>query len=274
VTKEEIYDCWAPSSLPWSKWVKPILFASMDPLQTLPPAARSPDLAAPNLDWIAQVADKTAIVIDIPGAASVELGLNLAEQGYQPVPLYNSAPGPSGSFTLDPAGLVNFGSATAPEIPISLLDMQPIMQALREGAPRVKKLSLSPDCAPAFLLDSRRRTGEGAPMEGRFDNRSVSFPTDFPSANFLLANGIKSAILVQAAGRLPQHDLAHTLLRWQEAGVSILSKDLNSDRAPEAIEVPRPTYFRWVWHRMLTLFGLRRNSLGGFGEWIPEAAAG
>jgi len=277
MTKGEIYECWAPANLPWSKWVKPILFASIDPPKAFPPGDRQ----VVNLEWVKQIADKTAIVIDIPGAAGVELGLSLAENGYQPVPLYNSARGPTGTFTLEPAdptgpleSQVPAQAGPFPQIQICLLDMEPILQALREGAPRLQRRSLSPDCAPAFLLDSKRRTGEGALMEGRFDNRSVSFPTDFPSANFLLADGIKSAILVQIDGKLPQPDLAHTLLRWQEAGIAILSKDLINERAPEAIDVPRPTYFRWLWHRMLALVGLRRNSLGGFGGMIPEASAG
>ena len=55
-----------------------------------------------------------------------------------------------------------------------------------------------------------------------FDNRSVSLPTDFPSANLLLSYGVRRVVLVQATDGQPQADLAHTLLRWQQAGIDMM----------------------------------------------------
>jgi hypothetical protein len=30
MTQEQLFQCWAPSSVVWSAWVKPVLFSSMD----------------------------------------------------------------------------------------------------------------------------------------------------------------------------------------------------------------------------------------------------
>jgi hypothetical protein len=270
MTRDEIFECWAPFAGPWSKWVKPVLFAALNPYGTVPQTERP----ALNLDWIRELNSRSALVIDVPGADGVEIGVRLAECNYQPVPQYNSAPGPGGNLNAPLSGIVPGALSPLPPTPITMVDVVPIMQALREHATKLKSLQLSPDCTPAFLLDANRRTGVGAASEGRFDNRSISFPTDFPSANFLIANGVQTVVLAQYDSRLPQQDVAHTLLRWQEAGVTILSKDLKTDAKPEPIDVPRPTYFRWLWYRMLTLFGMRRNTLGGFGGMIPVASAG
>src|SRR5262249_25610457 len=73
-----------------------------------------------------------------------------------------------------------------------------------------------------FLLGSglilgRAEAGDWDPDE--FDNRSISFTTDFPSANFLAAHGIARVMLVQKSSAEPQPDLAHSLRRWQDGGV-------------------------------------------------------
>src|SRR5207248_5092457 len=99
-------------------------------------------------------------------------------------------------------------------------------------------------------------------------------PTDFPSANFLLGRSIRRALLVQQEGTQPQADLAHTLRRWQEAGISIEVKRLASAGPPVPCDVARPSYFKWIWHRMLLMCGFRRNPLGGFGGFLPEPSSG
>ncbi len=264
--REEIFEAWAPPGRPWSNWVKPVLFANMDikALWCRPQPEAAPEVALP---WLNGVTARAAIVVDVPSSIGVAIGLKLAELGYQPVPLYNAAPGPTEPVSINPA----LGSAS---LPVSMVDMHPVLDALWFGAQRLQRIHLPVDCAPVFLLDSRRRTGEGCAVAGRFDNRSVSFPTDFPSANFLQAQQIGHAVLVQFDGGQPQSDLAHTLLRWQEGGIAISSVALNSPSAPTPIRVIQPSYFRWIWYRLLATFGLRRHELGGFGGLIPDASAG
>ena len=86
---------------------------------------------------------------------------------------------------------------------ITLVDVKPIMAALWHGASRLQMLALPPEAPPAFLLDANRR-GVEEPFAGCFDNRSVSFITDFPSSNFLLAHQIHDRLL----------GLDHHLAEW------------------------------------------------------------
>ena len=113
-----------------------------------------------------------------------------------------------------------------------------------------------------------------AAVPGRFDNRSISFPTDFPSANFLLAHGVERVVLVQTDALQPQADLAHTLRRWQEGGIEIAAKALAQPEAPVVCMVARPSRFRNLWYRLLATGGLKANPLGGFGGMLTESGAG
>ena len=140
---------------------------------------------------------------------------------------------------------------------------------------RLSRLTLPPTAPPAFLLDDRRRYGNTvAPAPGIFDNRSVSLPTDFPSASRLLAHGIRRVVLVQERSTHPQEDLSHTLVRWQEAGVEVLAVNLSTPGPARSIAVQKPTMYRRIWQRVLATMGLRRNPLGGFGGLLPVPSTG
>jgi hypothetical protein len=69
----------------------------------------------------------------------------------------------------------------------------------------------------------------------------------------------------------PQRDLAHTLFRWQEAGISIASKRLLVSSPVQSITVERPPRFRAFFQRALDALRLRRNPYGGYGSWMPDA---
>lgn len=85
--------------------------------------------------------------------------------------------------------------------------------------------------------------------------------------------GIKQALVVEKARAEPQDDAAHSLLRWQEGGVAVLSKNLEDDLLPGQILVRRPPKYKATWYRALAQLGLRRSSAGGFGSYIPEITA-
>ena len=256
MNSELAYAVWAPERSPWSPWVKPILFANEpswdDPGQG--PLEGTAEPPAPAFDA------STAFVVDLPGAESVAFGVALARKGWRPVPLYNALPG---------ASAAPGGDASA------LVDVASIVRALRRATAVLEQLALPEDRPPAFPLDAQRRSGTGAAAgPGKFDNRSISLPTDFPSGLFLRSRGIERAVLVQPSGADPQVDLAHTLLAWQEAGVEILGRAPSADGAPAPIRVARPSNFRVMWYRLLATLGLRRNPLGGFGGVIPVPSAG
>ncbi len=248
MTREELYEIWAPPDAVWSPWVKPVLFATLSF-----GAPDSRDASAPtvvDMKWAPTGHERTAIVIDLPGTASVSIGLALAKRGYRPVPLYNTTFGPR------PA-----------------IDMEEIAADIVDGAAVLTQLTLPPDAPPAFLLDSRRQTGERRPGPGDYDNRWIVFPQDFPSARFLTAQGIQKVLLV-AARCPPAEDLAHVLLRWQDAGLSIWFDNPAETTRAEPLTVTRPPHYRSLWYRALVLLGLRRSSAGGFGGFVPEPSSG
>jgi len=265
MNKEQIYSIWAPREGLWSRWVKPVLFAVMDGTASLGSAGATPDVS-----WVPSPNSNVPLVIDLPGSAGVEWGLALAALGYRPVPLYNAVPGPAGNLLPDEDDPPPVQAL--PEI--TLVDVRPIVAALAQGAEKLRSLSMGAEAPPAFLLDSNRRVGRGTPEPGRFDNRSISFPTDFPSANFLLSRKISRAIVVQTTSEPPQSDLAHTLRRWQDAGIAIDLKALAGEGTPVRIEVRMPSRFGKAWYRFLEMMGFRRHVLGGFGGEIPEGSSG
>ncbi|NOT31161.1 MAG: hypothetical protein HOP15_11995, partial [Planctomycetes bacterium] len=177
------------------------------------------------------------------------LALGSASRGWRPVPLFNSCPGPD-----------------------ALVDNESIRAGLLDGASVLREAALAQAAPPAFVLDSRRTEGAVAPR--RFDNRWVVFPQDFPSAARLLSSGIRRVLLVQDGRSEPRSDLAHVLLRWQRAGLEILSLDLAGEAPAAPITVAKPSRFRALGYRALVALGLRKSSAGGFGGVVPPPSTG
>lgn len=250
MNKSDLFQLWAPREGIWSPWAKPVLFAH------LTPSMLDAEDATPSPPGVADLtgvppADGTAVVVDLPGEDGVAAGMALAETGYRPVPLYNACPGPA-----------------------ARVDVGPILSAFVRSASRLRQLALPPAAPPAFLLDADRRLGTGPSSPGSFDNRSVSLPTDFPSASLLLNRGVRRVILISQLATRLQSDLAHTLLRWQRAGIVIDVKRADLSSPPEFCTILRPGRFRSLWHALIVTAGLRRNPLGGFGGMLPEPAGG
>lgn len=248
----ELYKLWAPEDSIWSNWAKPVLFAdhAFDDRK-----AQTTDWRSLNLSWAPSAGSSTAIVLDLPDADAVWLGVALSQRGFRPVPLYNGVRGPL-SFAFP------------------LVNVENIVWALHSLPEVLAGLQLPPDAPPVFLLDYNRMAGGSMVSPGRFDNRWSVFPQDFPSANFLLSHGLHSVVLVQAKPVNPHRDLAHVLLRWQEAGIKILSCGADDQTQPAPIQVARPNNFRTLWYQALVIAGLRRNSAGGFGAVVPEPSSG
>jgi hypothetical protein len=258
---DEVYRAWAPQERAWSTWVKPVLFAHSDEAATASGESTSRGV---DVSWVPVADGSTAVVVDLPGEASVWTGLELASKGYAPVPLYNAIPArPVPVIGSDPT--VDASAVVA---------VWPIVNGLKQGAQVLDTLRISSDAAPAFLLDANRAYGGAKPSPGQFDNRSISLPTDFPSANLLLSRGIRQAVLVQEVSLQPQPDLAHTLRRWQISGIRILAQSLADAEPPQLIEVGRPSSFKLLWYNFLATFGLKRSPFGGFGGRLPMSAAG
>ncbi len=252
MNREEGFRIWAGEGSAWADWVKPVLFAQMPLVWSGGDTGPSEPVA--ELGDFARV-EGALIVVDLEGVESVRKGLALARSGYRPVPLFNGALEESAEM-------------------VASINVRPMMRALWKGAGELREMELSLDAPPAFLLDSRRRMGEVAPGPGVFDNRWISFPTDFPSARVLMERGILRAVVVMRESAFPAADLAHTLLRWQEAGMEILVMQLGVDESPRRMEVKEPSRFRWAMYQFLEMVGFRRRVLGGFGGRLAESGGG
>lgn len=243
---ETAFTAWAPDESPWSLWAKPALFAGLRPVPppTATPPARNVDVAG-----FPEPRDRMALVVDLPGRAGTDLGLALARVGYRPVPLYNCCSGTNAA-----------------------VHVEPIEDALRSGADELPRLKIRDDAPPVFLLDANRMQGP-APLPGRFDNRWLVFPQDFPSASYLRSRGIGRVLLVQEKEAAPREDLAHVLRRWQLGGIELSATTPAGANRPRPLHVPAPSLFRRAWYRVVATMGLRRSSVGGFGAIVPVSTA-
>ena len=243
--KAAFYRIWAPDAAVWSPWVKPVLFLQMKPSPIA--ASQGGQTKLPIPQWMPDPSARTAVILDLPGARSVWTGVQLARNGYRPVPLFNSWP--------------HFRS---------VLDLAPLQAAMAAATQALGAMRIADDAPPVFLLDADRMNG--VPVPGSFDNRWIVFPQDFPSARFLRTQGIRDVLLVRTNGAI-KNDLAHVLLRYQEEGLQILSAH-PEDPGPAPLTVQKPAWYRSLIQRMISARPFRRNSAGGFGSVVPEPTSG
>jgi hypothetical protein len=254
--KAEVFEAWAPAASRWSAWVKPVLFAVMRPqhAETDPPSHQQS-----NLSWV-QLDDRATIyVLDLPGAEGVSAGLDFADRGIRPIPVYNALPAP-----------IQHQASASTHID-AIVDVEPIIAGLWRGAVFLKQKALSPAALPAFLLDSNRNSSVPAGVAGYFDNRSISFPSDFPTAEYLRSAGVSRVVLVKRDTSVAQSDLAQTLRRWQDAGLQIQLKRLDNDAAPALYYVKRPSILLEAWLVVKAVF-IRSES--GFGVSLSRGSSG
>jgi hypothetical protein len=267
MNREQVYEAWVPQTGAWSLWARPVLFGQMsamssqgpdDPTpirwawdlfgQTVGAEGEQPWLSLP-VDWAPPLMQNAVLVVDLPGAEGVHLGLALVGHGYRPVPLYNGCTGPS-----------------------ELLDQGPILRALRDGAFFLAARALPNDAPPAFLLDSRRQSLPRPLRPGMLDNRWKVFPEDFPSAELLAQRGVSRVVWI-GYGK-PQDDLAHVLRVWQDAQIALGAKDPAVAGPPRKLIVPPiPRWRRW-WNLLRSHFGFQRSPSEGFGYIVPARTHG
>ena len=264
--KQELFDTWAPANNPWSAWAKPSLFAQIGTQPDTLPASESAAAfdtggsAPPNGGPFKKLARATmpptqAVVVDLPAEQTMRAAAQLARAGYRPVPLFNTTWGA-----------------------LEIVDAHPILDALAPVAEIIRAAGLDDSAPPAFLLDANRNPWAPGKYKdaGKFDNRWLVFPQDFPSAEFLKEHGIARILLCTAGAARPADDLAHVLLRWQEAGLPVFCAladgDGYAEPLPLTVEKP-PAYRSWL-RRLLVMMKFRRNSAGGFGAIIPDPSSG
>ena len=264
MNKEQVYSVWAPEGCVWSKWVKPVLFAYMtDTTPGLPDS--EPE------EWgksVPAASSDTGMVIDLDGPRGVFFGMRIARRGYRPLPLYNACPREKLSPSSDDPvrlGLTTDSEDFSPPRYAPVVEVNAIVSAIAGATDALRRLEVPWSGPPAFLLDWRRG-GVGKQIRiGMFDNRSVLFPSDFPSAAFLKDRGIRTMVVVSET-HAPEFDLASVLREWEAAGLDIRIQVPGPIWAPKAISLPAPSWLRRALFWLHSHLGLQRNFSGGYGR--------
>lgn len=213
MTDKEIYRIWAPLGKRWSEWVRPVPFVEIHE-HSKAYSLTLHDVPVPDLSE-----DKfkdAAIIVDLPGAESVEAGLAYAKSGYRPIPLFNGTIEQSGARTT--------------------VDNQSVGMALVEGVKVVRELDLKEEALPVFMLDSNRLHRHRIDVTV-FDNSWDIYAHDMPSADYFIKNNIHKIVVV---GDFIGRDLRKILYGFQKKKLEIwFAKD---DNEPKKIKVRKPLW--------------------------------
>lgn len=211
MTGREMFKIWAPTGKKWVDWVRPVPFVSMSEYSKRYSLA---NYTIPPITFIDENCVDAAIIVDLPGAQSVEEGIALARAGYRPIPIYNG--------TIEQPG----SRAT--------VDNQSVGPALMWGATELSKIAISDDALPAFLTDSNRMNRFKMEVS-LFDNSWDVYHQDLPSADYFLGNGISKIVIV---GNTFSKDLKKILYGFQKKKIEIFLT--NGYEAPKKVTIHRP----------------------------------
>lgn len=194
MTNKEIYKIWAPDKKRWVDWVRPVPFINIDDSSS---RKEFIDYRIPSINYLKKLLNDTALIIDIPGIASIKEGIALAKLGYRPIPIFNGTDPPIGT--------------------ISTTNNQIIKPLLIWGAFELKNIKLKNDAPPVFLLD-QNRLNRYKINNGIFDNSWDIYDGDLPSPKYLLENGINKIIV---RSNFQAKDLRKILYKWQKNNIKI-----------------------------------------------------
>ena len=213
MTDKEIYRIWAPLGKRWSEWVRPVPFVEIHE-HSKAYSLTLHDVPVPDLSE--EKFKDAAIIVDLPGAESVEAGLAYAKSGYRPIPLFNGTIEQSGARTT--------------------VDNQLVGMALVEGVKVVRELEFAEDALPVFMLDSNRLHRHRIDVTV-FDNSWDIYAHDMPSADYFIKNNIHKIVVV---GDFIGRDLRKILYGFQKKKLEIwFAKD---DNEPKKIKVRKPLW--------------------------------
>ena len=190
----EIFNIWAPRGAKWVQWVRPVPFVAINEDFR---AYDVCDFTIPNITYIDELPQNTAIIVDLSDDEGIKEGIGLAKLGFRPIPVYNGTEPQEGAMATVDNNVIEFG--------------------LIKGAMELQKLNISDDAPPAFLLDSNRMNRYKMD-DSVFDNSWDIYPQDMPSAKYFIENGIDKIIVV---GEKMQSDLKKILYKFQHEGIKI-----------------------------------------------------
>lgn len=195
MTGKDVYKIWAPSASKWTQWVRPVPFIQIDSEDFK--VYKSGNFSIPKINYINEIQNDTAIIVDLPEYYSINEGLALSKIGYRPIPVYNGTSETKGAR--------------------ATVDNHAVEAGLIWGAIELEKIELKNDAPPVFLVDSNRLNRYKLDIS-IFDNSWDLYPQDIPSAEYFLENGIDKIIV---RGNSFNMDLKKILYKHQNKGMKI-----------------------------------------------------
>lgn len=194
MTNKEAYKVWAPFGKKWTDWVRPVPFIAAEADVK---GYHAGNLLIPKIDFVDESWKQAAVIVDLPGDESVEIGLALAKLGYRLIPIYN--------------GTIEQKNARA------TVDNQTVGAALLHGAELLEQMEIKDDALPVFLLDKNRLNRFKIDVSV-FDNSWDVYPQDLPSADYFLQNGIQKIIVIS---NTLSRDLKEIFRKFRKKGMQI-----------------------------------------------------
>lgn len=193
-TRKEVYKVWAPENGRWSGWVRPVSFIAINENLKV---QEYEEFSIPEIIYINEYKNDTAIILDLPGNKAITEGLSLAKLGYRPVPIYNGTDEQEGSECL----VNNHG----------------LEYSLMLGAEVLKQMEISLDASPVFLTDSNRMNRRKV-TDSVFDNSWDVYSQDLPTYEYLKKHGIDKVII---RSDMIRKDLNKIFYKFQKNGMEI-----------------------------------------------------
>lgn len=213
----DVYKVWAPTSVRWVDWVRPVPFVGIDHPKVI---REFIDYDIPEVFYVDKLRNDTAFFIDIDGVDSIKEGISLANIGYRPIPLFNGTTQTSGAV-----------ATTNNEI---------VEELLIWGAYELKNIKIKNDAPPAFLLDVNRLNRYKSSVSV-FDNSWDIYHQDVPSYKYLLDKGI-NRVVVRGEKKINE-DLQKILYKYQKNGIQILFTDGYSEGKEVKVKKPKTVDF-------------------------------
>lgn len=195
MTGKDVYKIWAPFDSMWTDWVRPVPFVQIDDEDFK--IYKNTNFEIPKINYIKELKEDTAIIVDLPEHYSINEGIALARLGYRPIPVFNGTAETKGA------------KAT--------VNNHAVESGLIFGGIELQKVELRKDAPPVFLTDSNRLDRHKLDIS-IFDNSWDLYNQDLPSAEYFLKNGIDTIIV---RGNSFNKDLKKILYRHQEKGMKI-----------------------------------------------------
>lgn len=211
MTDRELYRIWAPLGKKWTPWVRPVPFVE---IQEHSKEYNFTLFEVAPVDFPEEKFADAALIVDLPGAESIEMGIALAKEGYRPIPAFNG--------TIEQPGAR------------STVDNQSVGMGLIRGAEELQKIALEDDARPVFLLDSNRLNMHRIDVTV-FDNSWDIYPQDMPSADYFLKNGIHKIVVI---GEKLSRDLKKILYEYQKKKIDIYFKKGYAE--PKKVRLRKP----------------------------------